>query len=135
MRLDTLFGPLKPGECRRLRGRRPARGGFVHLTALRLDGFLSVAPQAGALDACAGRRQVETLFGRLKSRGFNFEDTHLTDPGRLSKLMGLLALAFAWTYKAGQLLHEQTPVLLKKHSSAPSSPCSATASTSCATSP
>jgi len=94
----------------------------------------SGAPQAEAIDAYADRWQVETLFGCLKTRGFNFEDTHLTDPGRLSKLMGLLALAFAWTYRTGQLLHEQKPILLKKPSSAPSSPCSATDSTSSATS-
>ena len=45
--------------------------------------------------ASADRWQIETLFGCLKTRGFNFEDTHLTDPERLSKLLGLLALAFA----------------------------------------
>lgn len=140
MRLDVLFGSLKPGACRRLPGRRPVWGSFVHLTALRLDDgdFLFVAssgaPQAEAIDAYADRWQVETLFGCLKSRGFNFEDTHLTDTKRLAKLMGLLALAFAWTYKTGQLLNEQTPILFKKHFSAPSSPSSATASTSSATS-
>ena len=140
MRLDVLFGSLKPGDCRRLPGRRPVWGRFVHLTALRLDGddFLFIAssgaPQAEAIDAYADRWQVETLFGCLKSRGFNFEDTHLTDTQRLAKLMGLLALAFAWTYKTGQLLNEQTPILFKKHFSAPSSPSSATALTSSATS-
>jgi hypothetical protein len=142
MRLDTLFGALQPGECRCLPGRRPVWGGFVHLSALRLeDGdFLFIAssgaPQAEAIDAYADRWQVETLFGGLKSRGFNFEDTHLTDPQRLSKLMGLLALAFAWTYRTGELLHDGgRPILLKKPSSAPSSPSSATASTFCAISP
>ena len=141
LRLDRLFGSLKPGESARLPGRRPVWGCFVRLSALRLeDGdFLfiasSAAPQAEAIDACADRWQVETLFGCLKSRGFNFEDTHLTDPERLSKLMGLLALAFAWTYRTGQLLHEQNPILFKRPYSAPSSPCSATDSTSSATSP
>lgn len=141
MRLDELFGSLKPGECHLLPGRRPVWGCFVRLSALRLDdgGFLFIAssgaPQAEAVDAYADRWQVETLFGCLKSRGFNFEDTHLTDPERLSKLMGLPALAFAWTYQVGQSLHEQKPILLKKPSSAPSSPCSATDSTSSATSP
>jgi len=57
----------------------------------------------------------DTLFGSLK-------------PGESR----LLALAFAWTYQTGQLLHRQTPILFKKHFSAPSSPCSATASTSLA---
>lgn len=140
MRLDVLFGSLKPGDCRHLPGRRPVWGCFVHLTALRPDGgdFLFIAssgaPQAEAIDARADRWQVETLFGCLKSRGFNFEDTHLTDTKRLAKLMGLLALAFAWTYKTGQSLNEQNPILFKKHFSAPSSPSSATASTSSATS-
>src|SRR5512143_3511856 len=53
-----------------------------------------------------GRGQVETLFGCLKSRGFNLEDTHLTHPERLAKLMGLLAMAFAWTCRTGELLHD-----------------------------
>jgi len=142
MRLDVLFGSLKPGESRSLPGRRPVWGCFVHLSALRLEGgeFLFVAsfraPQAEALDAYTDRWQVETLFGCLKSRGFNFEDTHLTDPERLAKLMGLLALAFAWTYRTGELLHDGArPITLKKPSSAPSSPSSATGSTFCVTSP
>ena len=66
----------------------------------------SGAPQAEAIDAYADRWPVGTLFGALKSRGFNLEDTHLTDPQRLAKLMGLLALAFAWTYRTGELLHD-----------------------------
>ena len=67
----------------------------------------------------------------LKSRGFNFEGTHLTDPERLSKLMGLPALAFA--YRTGQLPHEQKPILFEKPSGVPSSLCSATDSASSAT--
>ena len=53
LRLDRLFGSLKPGESARLPGRRPVWGCFVRLSALRLeDGdFLfiasSAAPQAG----------------------------------------------------------------------------------------
>ena len=65
MRLDVLFGSLKPGGGRRLPGRRPVQGSFVHVTALRLpDGdFLFVAssgaPRAEAVDAYADRRQIE----------------------------------------------------------------------------
>ena len=141
MRLDTLFGSLKPGERHHLPGRRPVWGCFVHLSALRLDDgdVLVIAssgvPQAEALDAYADRWQIETLFGCLKSRGFNFEDTHLVDPERLGKLLGLLALAFAWTYRTGELLHAQNPIRFKKRSNAPSSPCSATDSTSSEVSP
>ena len=121
MRLDVLFGSLKPGESHRLPGRRPVWSCFVHLSALRLDDgdFLFIAssgaPQAEALDAYAGRWQVETLFGCLKSRGFNLEDPHLTHPERLAKLMGLLALAFAWTCRTGELLHDgPSPIRQKK---------------------
>jgi hypothetical protein len=141
MRLDELFGSLRPGEAHLLVGRRPVWGCFVHLSALRLDDgdFLFIAssgaPQAGAIDAYADRWQVETLFGALKSRGFNLEDTHLTDPKRLAKLMGLLALAFAWTYRTGELLHDgPSPIRQKKRCRAPSSPSSATDSISSATS-
>lgn len=142
MRLDELLGSLAPGESHRLPGRRPVWGCFVHLSALRLDDgeFLFVAssgaPQAEALDAYADRWQVETLFGGLKTRGFNFEDTPLTDPERLSKMMGLLALAFAWVYRTGGVLHDKDqPVPFKKLCSGPSSPSSAMASTSFVTSP
>ena len=97
--------------------------GSVWLKNLPNQDFLFIAssgaPQADAINAYADRWQIETLFGCLKSRGFNFEDTHLTDPGRLGKLMGLLALAFAWTFRAGELLHEEKPILLKKQSSGP----------------
>lgn len=136
MRADVLFGSLKPGQPSRLQGRRPAWGCFVHLSALRLDdGDLlliasSGAPPQAAFAAYARRWEIETLFGALKSRGFNFEDTHLTHPDRLGKLLALLALAFAWTYRTGQALAERQPIPLKKLSSAPSNPSSAMASTS-----
>ena len=139
IRADRLFGSLKPGQALDLTGRRPVWGCFVTLSALRLaDGdFLiiasSLAPQAQAIEAYARRWEIETLFGCLKTRGFNFEDTHLVHAERLSKMLGLLALAFAWTYQTGKLRHEQEPVLFKKHFNAPSSPFSATASTSSAT--
>lgn len=48
------------------------------------------------------RWEIETLFAALKSRGFKLEKTHLTVPERIERLMGLLALAFAWTRLVGQ---------------------------------
>ena len=93
MRIDTLLGSLKPGQAHLLPGRRPVWGCFVYLSVLRLDDgeFLAIAtsgaPQAEAINAYADRWQIETLFGCLKTRGFNFEDTHLRDAARLSKMM------------------------------------------------
>jgi hypothetical protein len=48
------------------------------------------------------RWEIETLFGALKSRGFKLENTHLTMPDRVERLVGLLALAFAWTHIVGE---------------------------------
>lgn len=42
------------------------------------------------------------MFAALKSRGFNLEETHLTAPDRVQRLIGLLALAFGWTHLAGE---------------------------------
>ena len=48
------------------------------------------------------RWEVETLFAALKSRGFDLETTHLTAPGRIRRLIGLLAIAFAWSHLVGE---------------------------------
>jgi hypothetical protein len=138
MRVDRLFQSLKPGQTRYLEGRRPVWGCFVHLSVLRMDEgewlalASSGAPQTEAFSAYSRRWDIETLFGALKSRGFNFEETHLTHPERIGKLLGLLALAFAWTYRTGETLAAQQPIPFKKPCSAPSNRSSATASISSA---
>jgi hypothetical protein len=58
---------------------------------------------------------IETLFGCLKRRGFNLESTHLVESERLSRLLGVLALAFSWAYVSGVWLFEQKPWKIKKH--------------------
>jgi len=50
---------------------------------------------------CYKRRwEIETLFGCLKSKGFNLENTHLTGK-RLEKLLFIVVLAFCWAYLVG----------------------------------
>ncbi len=141
-RVDALLASLQPDQARLLPGRRPVWGHFVHRSGLRLDdGELLIlatfsAPHNQAIEAYADRWHVETLFACLKSRSFNFEQTHLRDAARLSKMMGLLALAFAWTHRVGEQLHDQhRPIPLKKPCSDPLCPSFDTASTSSVTSP
>jgi hypothetical protein len=55
------------------------------------------------------------MFGCLKSRGFRLEETHVTDPARLEKLMALLALAFCWAVAVGAWLTRHKPLKVKKH--------------------
>ena len=46
--------------------------------------------------------KVKTLFAVLKSRGLDLEATPLTDPDRIRRLIGLLAIAFAWSHLVGE---------------------------------
>jgi hypothetical protein len=58
---------------------------------------------------------MEVLFEALKSRGFNFEDTHLKDEKRLQTLFAVLSIAFCWAYHVGAWRHAVTPIRIKKH--------------------
>ncbi len=69
----------------------------------------------------AQRWEVETLFSALKSRGFNLEDTHVTTPPRLDKLLALLGLAFAWAHLVGEWCYLQRPLKRKTHGYLPKS--------------
>ena len=55
----------------------------------------------GIIKAYKKRWNIETMFGNLKSRGFGFEDTHLTKLERISKLLAVLALAFCYILQIG----------------------------------
>ena len=61
------------------------------------------------------RWKIEVLFEALKSRGFNFEDTHLKDEKRLNTLFTVLANAFCWAYHVGACQHQVKPIRIKKH--------------------
>jgi hypothetical protein len=61
------------------------------------------------------RWQIESAFKALKTSGFNIEDTHLADIERVSKLLALVLIAFAWVYKAGIYLDVLRPIKIKKH--------------------
>ncbi len=71
---------------------------YVSLMKYRKDGkteYLIVASRKRNKDALAEYRvrwQIETMFGCLKSRGFNFEETHLSEPSKIAKLLMLLGL-------------------------------------------
>jgi hypothetical protein len=61
------------------------------------------------------RWEIETLFGCLKTRGFRLEDTHITAPERIEKMLFVLSIAFAWSYKLGVEKQEKDPISLKSH--------------------
>ena len=61
------------------------------------------------------RWEIECLFGALKTHGFYFEETHLTYPDRIEKLLALLAVGFSWAHKVGEWHVTQQPMIYKKH--------------------
>src|SRR5271156_1656728 len=61
------------------------------------------------------RWEIETLFGCLKTRGFRMEDTHITDPDKIEKLIFVLAIAFCWAYRAGDIQAQKEPIQIKTH--------------------
>lgn len=115
----AIFQHLTIGQTLVLPRKRLILGQQLYLIGLRLeDEYLLLVtdqkPQT-ALEDYAKRWNIETLFGILKSRGFRFEETHLTDGERINKLLALLTLATIWAFKVGQWLHKQEPLKIKKH--------------------
>jgi hypothetical protein len=58
---------------------------------------------------------IESLFECLKTRGFRMEETHMTDPAKIEKLLFILAIAVCWAYKIGELQVRKVPIPVKKH--------------------
>jgi hypothetical protein len=92
----------------------------LYVTGMRLasgEYLIVAAPNyaAKAIEDYAKRWEIETLFGCLKSRGFRLEETHVTEPERLKKLIALLAIAFCWAIVVGEWLNEHKPLKMKKH--------------------
>ena len=114
-----FFRHLPLGEACILPTPRRVWGMIVFVIGIRLkdDYLILITDQRPdtALEDYRQRWQIETLFGCLKSRGFDFEATHLTDPDRISKLLVLLTMAFCWGSRIGEWLHEQKPIPVKKH--------------------
>jgi hypothetical protein len=122
VQIHTLFRLLKAGESLILRNRRDIYQGAcaVFIAGLRLpDGNLLILVADTLSDTpfknYSHRWQIETLFSCLKTKGFNLENTHLTKPERMKRLLAVLAIAFCWAHKVGEWQHELKPVKLKKH--------------------
>ena len=85
----------------------------------RADGelliLISNEPSPEMIEEYRRRWQIETLFGCMKSRGFDLEETHLRESERLEKLLGLLALAICWSWLAGEKICQTKPITVKKH--------------------
>jgi hypothetical protein len=71
-------------------------------------------PQQALVDY-AKRWGIEVLFANLKTRGFNIEDTHLTDLGRISTMLQIVSIAYIWALRTGEWRSHDEPIRLKTH--------------------
>jgi hypothetical protein len=117
-----LFYNLPLQQARLIHGTKRIYGHSLFVTGMRIeDDYLIIVTnkkpeQDEAIKIYAIRWEIETLFGCLKSKGFNFEDTHITHRDRIKKLIALLAISFCWAHLTGQWRHQhQKTIRLKKH--------------------
>jgi hypothetical protein len=106
-------------DCR-LGSRDSSLGPALKLAATRLvsGDLLVVATNTDPKIALAHYRrrwEIETLFAATKTRGFNFEDTHLIHPDRIGKLLAVLAVAFAFAHATGEWQAKHRPIIIKTH--------------------
>ena len=111
---------------RLLKHRRTAYGRKLYTAGMRLrdkrDEYLIVVSNRrfrGSLREpirlFVRRWLIETLFGAIKSRGFDLEATHVCDPERIERLVGLVSVAVAWAYRVGAELAERVAIPVKRH--------------------
>lgn len=95
----------------------------IYLSASRSErGELMVVatnqPPKNAIAIYLRRWEIECLFSCLKGRGFRFESTHITQPDRIKKLVGVLAIAFCWAHKVGEWRNTCRPIKMNKYKDA-----------------
>ena len=70
------------------------RDDFLYLASNRFHG-------KEALALYRRRWGIEQVFSHFKKRGFDLETTHMSAPGKIEKLFGVLTLAFLFSYGWG----------------------------------
>jgi len=116
----TLLRFLKPSQYCILEGKRSVLGLELFIIGLKQTNgeyviLVTDKDPEQAMEDYKTRWEIETLFGCLKTRGFDFEATHLTDTERIKKLVAVLAIAFCWCHITGEWAQTQKPIKIKKH--------------------
>ena len=115
----TLFRNLTISEVRVIEN-RCVLGQIVNIVTERvdMDDYRIIITNHNAIVATQrylAREQIERMFSCLKTRGFNIEDTHITNIDKLERLLGVVTIAFCWAYKFGEHLDDEKPIKRKKH--------------------
>jgi hypothetical protein len=121
-------GKLSIGRLRKWLLRKKVENHPINLWGLSL--YVSIEKRKGAkeqmivvsnfkfedpLGMYRRRWEIETMFGCLKTRGFRMEDTHITDPDKIEKVVFVLAIAFCWAYRTGDIQDQIRGIEVKTH--------------------
>ena len=68
----------------------------------------------GTIATYQKRWEIETMFGALKSKGFNFEESKMGEQDKVLKLMAFLSISFVWSILAGDYRAIDKPIAYKK---------------------
>lgn len=120
--LERYAQGLRRGEKKILPGlwRLGASDLNVRIVMMRLEnGELLALATSGRPSAALARYRrrwtIETLFANLKTRGFDMETTHLTNPCKLETLIALMAVATTLATKTGGAATRIRDIPVKKH--------------------
>lgn len=121
MKCGNILRTLRIGESIKIRGGRQYGGVKVWVEAARgrdaKESIIVLASEKSEKILVEYKRRwmIETLFQNLKGRGFEMEETHLTEASKIDKFFGVLALAVAWASKTGEAESQQKPIEIKNN--------------------
>jgi hypothetical protein len=122
VQVGWLFHQLKPGEQMELSNRRNLYGHKLKIWGAKspTNGELMVVvsneESKNNIEQYLQRWDIETLFGNLKGRGFDFEETRMVSHIKIRRLLFVLTLAYAWAFKIGLFIHQRVKTIpLKNH--------------------
>ena len=116
----SLFKKVKAGKKKIFKKSVKIKDRLSFLSASRnLEGELLIVATPKytnkAIEIYRRRWEIETLF---KTRGFCMEETKITLPERVEKLIFILAMAFLWSYSIGVERNESSPMRVKNNGQA-----------------
>ncbi len=111
MRMSWILQGCKPGEVYHHPKMLYLDKALVYVSGMKIKNgeyliIVSFDKQQQTMLNYKQRWQIETMFKAFKTKGFNIEDTHLSDIDRIDKLVAIVSIAFTWAYKVGIYVHQ-----------------------------
>jgi hypothetical protein len=117
-KLKRLFRDLANGNYKAETHIRKILDNRVFLSAKRNnDGELIVLisnqHHKDPFELYAHRWHIECMFNKMKTKGFNLENTHITKPNRLVTLVTIVSLAYCYSCFLGESRNNIKPIKIK----------------------